>query len=72
MQTNAHVYGSIKYGHFERLNFAKIACENDSQCIGIYDRHCKGQGPFALVKRGFMTSISGSNCIHKKKIYGGQ
>ena len=60
---------SNTYGYHEELSFAKIACENDSRCIAIYDTSCDQDGPFVLVTRGFMTSISGPNCIYKKKNY---
>ena len=57
------------YDQHKHLNEAMIACENDSQCIGIYDDSCDKDGPFLLLKSGFVTSVSGTNCIYKKTIY---
>ena len=52
--------------------FAKIACDNAEQCIGIYDASCDGEGPFLLITSGFMTSLSSPNCMYKKKTYHGK
>ena len=72
MKVNIQVDESNKYGHHDRLNFAEIACENDSHCIGIYDDSGEQNGPFELVTRGFMTSRSKkSSIIHAKKRYDG-
>ena len=57
------------YDQHEHLNEAKIACVNDSQCIGIYEDSCDKDGPFMLLKSGFLTSVSGTNCIYKKTTY---
>ena len=57
------------YDQHEYLNEAKIACVNDSQCIGVYEDSCNKIGPFMLLKSGFLTSVSGTNCIYKKTTY---
>ena len=71
VKDNIQVDGSNTYGYHEKLNFAEIACEKDSQCIGIFDESCDKNGPFSLLKNGFMTPISTSNCLYKKKHYEG-
>ena len=58
------------YDEHDHLNDAKRVCANESQCIGIFEGGCNKNGPFKLTKRGFMTSVSGANCIYKKKKYG--
>ena len=63
------IHMSNLYDQHKHLNEAKIACENDSQCIGIYEDSCDKDGPFLLLKSGFLTSVSGTNCIYKKTIY---
>ena len=73
MKVNVQVDKSNKYGHHDSLNFAEIACENDSHCIGIYDASGEHKGPFELVARGFMTSRSQTySSIHAKKRYDGE
>ena len=57
------------YDQHKHLNEAKIACVNDSQCIGVYEDSSNKIGPFMLLKRGFLTSVSGTNCIYKKTRY---
>ena len=49
-----------------------MACRNDMECIGVYDESCDEDGPFLLVRSGFMDSRYGPNCIYKKKSYGGK
>ena len=72
LQSNVEVDDSNSYGHHQNLSGAEITCENDSQCIGIYDPSCNRNGPFTLVKNGYMTSYSSQNCIYKKKRYNGE
>ena len=61
---------SNAYDQYGKLNFAMVGCSNDSHCIGIYDAACRGVGPFMLIKNGLITSVFGTNCIYKKKMYG--
>ena len=57
------------YRAHEDITVAQFVCENDSQCIGIYDAGCDQEGPFSLVKKGLVTSASAADCIFKKKRY---
>ena len=61
---------SNTFNQYEQLSDAKVACSNDSNCIGIYEASCDKNGPFTLLKNGFVTSEFGTNCIYKKKQYG--
>ena len=63
---------SNTYEQHKQLAFAKMACENDTECIGVYDEFCDEDGPFLKVKRGFMTSSYSPNCLFKKKQYEGK
>ena len=73
VKANIKIDESNKYDNYERLNFAEIACEKDSHCIGIYDASCDQNGPFELLVRGFMTSNSmTSDCIYAKKRHDGE
>ena len=63
------IHMSNLYDQHTHLNEAKIACVNDSQCIGVYEDSCNKIGPFVLLKSGFLTSVSGTNCIYKKTTY---
>ena len=58
------------FDRHEQLSVAKIACAKDSNCIAIYEPSCDKNGPFMLLKNGFLTSVHGTNCIYKKKNYG--
>ena len=58
------------FDRHEQLHVAKIACAKDSNCIAIYEPSCYKNGPFMLIKNGFLTSLHGTNCIYKKKKYG--
>ena len=71
-QVNIKVDESNKYGQFEKKIFAEIACDIDTECIGIYDASCDQEGPFMLVKKGFMISNWSPDCINKKKTYHGR
>ena len=74
-QDNFHLHANIKidesktYDQHERLIYAESACDNAEQCIGIYDASCDGEGPFLLLPRGYVTSVSSANCMYKKKTY---
>ena len=72
VHVNIKVDATDLYDQYDRLIFAKIACGNDKQCIGIYDASCDQEGPFLLLTRGFITLYSSPNCIHKKKKYDGK
>ena len=72
VNTNSEVDASNKYSSYEQLDFAAMACRNDSECVGIYDEGCDGYGPFQLIKKGFIRSHYGSNCVHKKKRFDGR
>ena len=67
---NIKIDMSNTYDKYDRLSSAKTACSYDRQCIGIYEDMCDKKGPFLLVKSNFMTTVSGTNCIYKKKTYG--
>ena len=69
LQNNVKIDESNKYGKHTQLNSAKMTCSNDNQCIGIYDDFCDNIGPFFLLKKGFVTSFSDPNCIHRRKKY---
>ena len=48
-----------------------MACTNDTDCVGIYDEGCDKDGPFLRIRKGFMSSKYGPNCVYKKKSYDG-
>ena len=56
-----------EYGNYERLSFATLACQNDTECIGVFEAACDRDGPFTLVKKGFYTPPRGYHCIYNKK-----
>ena len=60
---------SNKYNSYEQFNFAEKSCMNDSECVGIYDENCDSHGPFLHIRKGFMRSFGGPNCVYKKKKY---
>ena len=62
---------SIKYEEYQNLESAEIACRNDTECIGIYDKNCDEDGPFLPIRSGFMDSKYQPDCIYKKKSYEG-
>ena len=64
---NSEPKASNKYNSYDQLDFAAIACKNDSECIGIYDESCDGKGPFQHIRRGFKRSSHSPNCIHQKE-----
>ena len=72
VNTNSEVDASNKYSSYEKVDVAAMACRNDSECVGIYDEGCDSYGPFLHIKRGFIRSHDGSNCVHKKKRYDGR
>ena len=57
------------FDQHKHLSVAKVACSNDSKCIGVYEASCDDNGPFMLIKNGFLTSVFGTNCIYKKRQY---
>ena len=57
------------FDQHEYLSFAKVACSNDSKCIGIYEPSCDKNGPFMLLKDSFVASVFSRNCIYRKKQY---
>ena len=61
---------SNTFASYESLSASKTACTNDLECIGIYEASCRKNGTFSLLKKSFMTSVYGTNCLYKKKIYG--
>ena len=63
---------SNKYNSYDRLDFAAMGCKNDTECVGIYDESCESYGPFQHIRRGYMRSDYGPNCVHKKKTYDGK
>ena len=69
MKEHVQIDSSNIYRQYDRLNFAELACENDSKCIGIFDASCDEKGPFLLFQKGYMTSYRAPNCIYKKKRY---
>ena len=70
MKTNIKVDISNTYNRYDTLSVAKMACTNETECIGIYEAFCDKDGPFELLKNNFVTSIFGRNCIYKKTDYG--
>ena len=58
------------YDNFNHLSLAKNACNQDPQCIGVYDRKGDNTGPFQLCRHGFITpDVTVSSCIYKKRSY---
>ena len=72
VNSNTLVEPSYLYSTHENKNVAEFVCENDSQCIGIYDPGCDQKGPFKLVKNGLMISSVATDCMFKKKRYNGR
>ena len=70
VQGNIEVDTSNTYGEYNSLNVAKMACLNDTQCMGVYEASCNKNGPFALFKNNFVTKLYGVNCIYKRIMYG--
>ena len=61
---------AYEYHNFNFLGSAEIACNEDPQCIGIYDKQGEGNGPFQLCKYGFFTpELQVSACVYRKKSY---
>ena len=57
---------------FQHLSQAKISCNSDENCIGIYEQSCDNSGPFLLCHKGFATSkANNSACLYEKKNYSG-
>ena len=67
MKENVQVDLSNTYFQYDDLEVAKRACKKDSQCIGVFLAICNMNGPYMLLKRGFVISVSGVNCLYKKK-----
>ena len=55
------------YGNFEQLSVAILSCQNDTECIGVFEEGCHQEGPFSLLKTGYLTTHDGWNCIYSKK-----
>ena len=73
MKNHSVCVWSNMYDNYNNLGLAKIACNNDIHCIGVYDKTCDKNGPFQLCKRGFVTpEVTALSCIHKKKEYEGE
>ena len=72
LNANSVLDTSITKDNYERLDFAEIACRNDTECFGVYDDYCDKIGPFLQIKKGFMGSGYTRHCIHKKKRYEGR
>ena len=64
--------GENVYGSYISLEFAKLACSNDTNCVGVQEERCKkgGLSPSRLCKKGVRSG--GYTCIHKKKEYHGK
>ena len=61
---------SLKYDPHESLIDAKLACDNDTHCIGIVDDNCNRIKPFHLCKIGFVTLDQNiEHCVYQKKNY---
>ena len=69
LRENVQIDMSNTYVKYDRLSSAKTACSYDWQCIGIFEDLCDKKGPFLLLKYNFMTTVSGNNCLYKKKTY---
>ena len=64
----SNAFGKI----FNHLSEAKISCNSDKRCIGIFEQSCDNSGPFHLCKEGFETSeIHIASCFYQKKNYSG-
>ena len=53
-----------EYENYERLSYATMACQNDTECMGVFEEACDQDGPFSLVKKvhslckiGYFSSI---------------
>jgi len=68
---NSEPDATNKYNSYDRLDFAAMACKNDSECVGIYDEGCDNSGPFQHIRRGCRRSDYLPNCVYKKTRYDG-
>jgi hypothetical protein len=63
-----HCWGQ-KYGSYNTVADAKVACSSDAACTGVYDNGCNAEaGTIYLcgaVPNGYSTS--GSSCVYKKQ-----
>ena len=69
LRGNIKIDKSNIYNHYARLSIAKLACRNDSKCMGVYVSTCNENGPYMLIKDSFLQSISGTDCIYKRTRY---
>ena len=59
-----HCY-SDAYGSYDTADKAKVACELDVRCSGVYDDACDNSGAY-LCAYGYTEETSSSSCIYMK------
>ena len=63
---------SNTFGLYNHLSQAKVTCNSDENCIGIFEQSCDHNGPFHLCKKGYQTAKThDSSCFYEKKDYSG-
>ena len=72
LKKNSSCSESNIYLRFIQVNDAGMACNSDSECIGIYDESCDQKGSYRLCKKGFQTLFKDPSCVYKKDKYFGK
>ena len=56
-----------KYGSYETLDEAIVACNSDKNCSKVYDDGCDNEGPFALCPRKSAELNASLSCLYVKR-----
>ena len=67
---SAHCQKSA-YGRHDTLIEAKLACNEDIECLGVYDQKCDGSFSYRLCPISNLTEYSIDSCLHRKKEFSG-
>ena len=51
----------------ETLHAAKIACDSNPDCLGIYDGRCNGKHFMLCMKSSYLYKSHESSCVYIKK-----
>ena len=61
-----------KYGSYNTLTKAKLACSSDEKCSAVYDTSCDNDGHFSLCPVGFAAKYAAQSCLYQKQAYYGR
>ena len=61
-----------KYGSYDTLTKAKVACSSDEKCSAVYDTSCDSDGHFSLCPVGFAENYAAQSCLYRKQAYYGR